>query len=96
MPGYMKVAGVVITTLAGFVRCRLHDIVRVLDLYGQAPSIEFVEREGRVINVSSEKTAEQHIVEAIDIASHLVEEPLVDYFVLPDLDRAPLSSTAIA
>jgi hypothetical protein len=80
---------VVITTLAGFVRYRLHDIVRVLDFYGQAPIIEFVEREGQVINVSSEKTAEHHIVEAIDIASHLVEEPLVDYFVLPDLDRTP-------
>ncbi|MFQ5635226.1 MAG: GH3 auxin-responsive promoter family protein, partial [Gammaproteobacteria bacterium] len=61
---------VVITTLAGFVRYRLHDIVRVLDFRGQCPIIEFIEREGHVINVSSEKTAEHHIVEAIDIASH--------------------------
>ena len=80
---------VVITTLTGFVRYRLHDIVRVLDFHGQAPLIEFVEREGQVISVSSEKTAEHHIVEAIGIASHLVEEPLVDYFVLPDVDRTP-------
>jgi hypothetical protein len=80
---------VVITTDAGFVRYRLHDIVKVLDFHGQDPIIEFVEREGQVINVSSEKTAEHHIVEAIAIASHLVEEPLVDYFVLPNLDRTP-------
>jgi hypothetical protein len=80
---------VVITTPAGFVRYRLHDIVKVLDFHGEGPLIEFVEREGQVVNVSSEKTAEHHIVEAIDIASHLVEEPLVDYFVLPDLDRTP-------
>lgn len=80
---------VVITTLAGFVRYRLHDIVKVLDFHGQTPIIEFVEREGQVISVSSEKTAEHHIVEAIDIASHLVEQPLIDYFVAPDLDRTP-------
>lgn len=80
---------IVITTLAGFVRYRLHDIVRVLDFVGQNPVIEFVEREGQVINVSSEKTAEHHIVEAIDIASKLVEEPLVDYFVAPNVERTP-------
>jgi hypothetical protein len=80
---------VVVTTLSGFVRYRMHDIVKVLDFCGQGPIIEFVEREGQVINVSSEKTAEHHIVEAIDIASHLVDEPLVDYFVLPDLDPTP-------
>jgi hypothetical protein len=80
---------VVVTTVAGFVRYRLHDIVKVLGFRGTGPVIEFVERAGQVINVSSEKTAEHHIVEAIDIASHLVEEPLVDYFVLPDLERTP-------
>ncbi len=80
---------VIVTTLSGFVRYRMHDIVRVLDFYGQCPVIEFLEREGQVINVSSEKTAEHHIVEAIDIASHLVDEPLVDYFVLPDLGPTP-------
>jgi hypothetical protein len=80
---------IVITTLAGFVRYRLYDIVRVLEFIGQNPVIEFVEREGQVINVSSEKTAEHHIVEAIDIASHLVDEPLVDYFVAPNSDQTP-------
>ena len=80
---------IVITTLAGFVRYRLYDIVRVLEFCGQNPVIEFVEREGQVVNVSSEKTAEHHIVEAIDIASHLVDEPLVDYFVVPEIEHTP-------
>lgn len=80
---------VVITTLAGFVRYRLFDIVRVLEFKDQNPVIEFVEREGQVINISSEKTAEHHIVEAVDIASHLVDEPLVDYFVAPDTEHTP-------
>lgn len=80
---------IVVTTLAGFVRYRLHDIIRVLDFIGESPVIEFVEREGQVISVASEKTAEHHVVEAIDIASQLVDEPLVDYFVAPDTDRNP-------
>lgn len=80
---------IVVTTLSGFVRYRLYDIVRVLDFVGQNPVIEFVEREGQVINVSSEKTAEHHIVEAIDRASHLVDEPLVDYFVAPNTEQTP-------
>ena len=80
---------VIVTTLSGFVRYRMHDIVKVLDFCGQCPVIEFVEREGQVINVSSEKTAEHHVVEAIDIASHMVDEPLVDYFVLPDIEATP-------
>ena len=80
---------IVITTLAGFMRYRLYDIVRVLEFCGQNPVIEFVEREGQVVNVSSEKTAEHHIVEAIDIASHLIDEPLVDYFVVPDTEHTP-------
>jgi hypothetical protein len=80
---------VVVTTLAGFVRYRMYDVVRVLEFIGQNPVIEFVEREGQVINVSSEKTAEHHIVEAIGIASRLVEEPLVDYFVAPNVEQTP-------
>lgn len=80
---------IVITTLAGFVRYRLYDVVRVREFVGQNPVIEFVEREGQVINVSSEKTAEHHIVEAMEIASRLVDKPLVDYFVSPNVDQTP-------
>ncbi len=80
---------VVVTTLAGFVRYRLHDIVRVVDIHGETPIIEFVERRGQVIDILGEKTAEHHIVEAIEIACREVQEPLVDYFVAPDTDRSP-------
>ena len=80
---------VVITTLAGFMRYRLHDLVRVVDFYGQTPIIEFIERRGQIIDLVGEKTAEHHIVEAIDKASHAVSEPLVDYFVAPDTERTP-------
>jgi hypothetical protein len=80
---------VVITTLAGFTRYRLHDIVRVVELYGQTPVIEFVERRGQVIDILGEKTAEHHIVAALESACHTVTAPLVDYFVAPDTEQTP-------
>jgi hypothetical protein len=50
---------VVITTLAGFTRYRLHDIVRIVDFYGQTPVFEFIERRGHHGH-RRRKTAEHH------------------------------------
>jgi len=80
---------VVITTWGGLVRYRLNDVVRVVEFHGETPVVEFLERRGEVINIVGEKTAEHHIVEAIDTASHLIDEPLVDYVMVPDTDRTP-------
>jgi len=80
---------IVITTLDGLTRYRLHDIVRVVEIYGQTPVIEFVERRGQIIDIVGEKTAEHHVVEAIDTASHVIDEPLVDYFIAPDMATTP-------
>ena len=80
---------VIVTNLAGFLRYRMHDIVRVVEFHGQTPVIEFVERQGQIIDVIGEKTAEHHIVEAIEAACHAVNEPLVDYFVTPDSGQNP-------
>jgi len=80
---------VVITTWDGFVRYRLHDIVRVVEFHGQTPVIEFIERRGQVIDILGEKTAEHHVVEAIAAASHAIDEPLVDYIVAPDTEATP-------
>ncbi len=80
---------VVITTLAGFTRFRLHDIVRVIELYGQTPVFEFVERSGQVLDIAGEKTAEHHVVEAMELAGRDVNLPLVDYFVTLDTETAP-------
>ena len=77
------------SNLAGFLRYHMHDIVQVVEFYGQTPVIEFVERQGQIIDVLGEKTAEHHIVEAIEAACHAVREPLVDYFVTPDTGRTP-------
>ncbi len=80
---------VIITTMGGFMRYRLHDIVRVVEFYGQNPVIEFIERQGQLLDVVGEKTAEHHIVEAIAAACYRVNARLLDYFVTPDTERTP-------
>lgn len=79
----------VVTSLDGLLRYRVHDVVKVLEFCGQTPVIEFVERRGQVVDIVGEKTAEHHVVEAIDAASHLVDEPLVDYVLAPDTEHTP-------
>jgi len=82
---------IIITTLGGFMRYRLHDIVRVVEFYGQNPVIEFIERQGQLLDVVGEKTAEHHIVEAMAAACYRVNARLLDYFVTPDTERTPAS-----
>jgi hypothetical protein len=80
---------VFVTTLAGFTRYRLHDVVRVVGFHRQTPVIEFVERSGQVIDVLGEKTAEHHVVEAVESACKAVKARIVDYFVAPDCGHTP-------
>ena len=80
---------VVVTTLAGFTRYRLNDIVRVVEFCGQTPVIEFVERRGQLIDVVGEKTSEHHIVKAIAAACDITKVRLLDYFVSPDTEKNP-------
>ncbi len=93
IPAWQAKAGsqyeVIITTRAGFTRYRLHDIVRVVELLGQNPVVEFIERRGQVIDIIGEKTAEHHIAAAMESACHAVTAPLVDYFVSPDTQQSP-------
>ena len=80
---------VVVTTPAGFTRYRMHDVVRVVGFHGQTPVIEFIERSGQVIDVLGEKTAEHHVVEAVEKACEAVKARVVDYFVAPDSGHTP-------
>jgi hypothetical protein len=82
---------VIITTMCGFMRYRLHDIVRVVEFYGQTPIVEFLERQGQLLDVVGEKTAEHHVVEAMAAACYRVNARLLDYFMTPDTERTPAS-----
>jgi len=82
---------VIVSTVGGFLRYRLHDIVRVVEFYGQNPVIEFIERQGQLLDVVGEKTAEHHVIEAMAAACYRVNARLTDYFMTPDTARTPAS-----
>ncbi|XP_069131283.1 GH3 domain-containing protein-like isoform X5 [Argopecten irradians] len=48
----------VITTASGLMRYRFGDVVKVVDFYNQCPVIEFMYRQGQLLNVRGEKTSE--------------------------------------
>lgn len=55
----------VVTNHAGFYRYRLGDVVRVVDIHGQAPVLEFLYRRGTQFDVTGEKTNEEHVASAV-------------------------------
>lgn len=55
----------VISTASGLMRYRFGDVVRVVDFYNQCPIIEFMYRQGQLLNVRGEKTSECAIYTAL-------------------------------
>lgn len=80
---------IVLTTYAGLTRYRLGDVVRVVDRYGEAPMLEFVERRGQVINVVGEKTSEQQVAVAFEAACRETGAVVLDYVITPDPEHNP-------
>ena len=72
-PSTVDMAGVVVggeyelvvTNHAGLYRYRLGDVVRVVDIHGEAPVIEFLYRRGTQFDLTGEKTNEDHIATAV-------------------------------
>lgn len=71
---------VVITTSGGLIRYRLGDLVRVAQMYGPTPCLEFVGRAGEVCDLAGEKLSEC----AVRIQLQQFESELGFYIVVPD------------
>lgn len=80
----------VITNHAGLYRYRLGDVVRVVDLHGQAPVIEFVHRRGTQFDLTGEKTTEEHVAAAVATLRQRHPELDVDeYTTTSDTEASP-------
>lgn len=55
----------VITNMSGFYRYRFGDVVRVTDFYNKAPVVEFLYRQGQLLNLRGEKMSEDVIYKTI-------------------------------
>ncbi|XP_077984109.1 GH3 domain-containing protein-like [Glandiceps talaboti] len=70
----------VITNISGLYRYRFGDVVKVVRHHNQCPVIEFLYRQGQLLNVHGEKTSENVFYQAlIDTVSQWPGVKLVDY-----------------
>ncbi|XP_060065262.1 GH3 domain-containing protein-like [Ylistrum balloti] len=75
-----RVYELVITTASGLMRYRFGDVVKVVDFYNQCPVIEFMYRQGQLLNVRGEKTSEVALFKALsEGVAHWPGAKLVDY-----------------
>lgn len=80
---------VVVTTQAGLYRYRIGDVVRVVDFYHQSPEIEFLYRRNQLLNMVSEKTTEEHALNAVTNTFKTLGSSFEDYSVVPDNSISP-------
>ncbi|XP_070554653.1 GH3 domain-containing protein-like [Ptychodera flava] len=70
----------VITNVSGLYRYRFGDVIRVVRLHNQCPVIEFLYRQGQLLNVRGEKTSENVFYKAlVETVSKWSDVKLVDY-----------------
>ncbi len=60
--------------------------MRVVGRYGQAPILEFRYRKGQLLNLVGEKTSEAALTFALQAATLALEEVVLDFSVVEDLD----------
>lgn len=74
---------VVLTNVAGLVRYRLDDVVRVDGFVGRTPVLAFLHRAGRVSSLAGEKLTESQVVAAVEAARRSLGLPEFDFVVQP-------------
>ncbi|XP_013403628.1 GH3 domain-containing protein [Lingula anatina] len=70
----------VISTVSGLWRYRFGDVVKIVDFNGQCPIVEFMYRQGQLLNVHGEKISEDVFYKTlVDTVSSWPNVSLVDY-----------------
>ena len=80
---------VVITNQAGLYRYRFGDVIRVTGYRGQCPYIRFGYRKGQLLNVTGEKTSEEHMAAVVKKIGQAAGCALSNWAVAVDLDAHP-------
>lgn len=82
---------IVLTTVAGLYRYRLGDIVKCVGYYYQSPIVEFLYRQGSVLNFYYERVTESTILAAVAVAVKLLGNDcqLVDYTTCMEYSSQP-------
>ena len=80
---------VIITNLSGFYRYRIKDVIRVLGFHNDMPQITFAYRISQMVNLSAEKTTEEHLSNAVSEMSKALGCRIDDYCLWIDYDVDP-------
>ena len=82
---------IVVTTLAGLYRYRLGDVVKCIGYYHQTPIVEFLYRQGSLLNLNGEKVSENTILTALTDAIKILGNgcQIVDYTTKMEFSNHP-------
>jgi hypothetical protein len=80
---------VVATNQAGLYRYRIGDVIKVVDFYNESPEVEFLYRRNQLLNMVSEKTTEEHALNAITNTFKALGCSFADYTVTADNSISP-------
>jgi hypothetical protein len=80
---------IVATNQAGLYRYRIGDVIKVVGFYNQSPEVEFLYRRNQLLNMVSEKTTEEHALNALSRSFKSFGSSFLDYTVMPDNSISP-------
>ncbi len=84
-----KIYELIITNLSGFYRYRMSDAVRITGFYNSTPTVEFMYRVNRTINLAEEKTTEKALQITCENVARDMGFTLSDFSVYPDTSVTP-------
>ena len=87
---------IIITNLSGFYRYRIKDVIRVLGYHNTTPQITFAYRISQMVNLSAEKTTEEHLASAVSEFSKAVGCHIDDYCLYIDYHVDPARYVLLA
>ena len=80
---------IIITNFAGYYRCRMSDVVEVVSLYNSTPTVKFLYRRNRTVNLCGEKTTEQALRLSAEKAAECLHFQISDFVLYPDRKAVP-------
>ena len=80
---------ILITNQAGLYRYKCGDIVKVVGYQNECPYVVFARRIGQLLNVTGEKTTEEHMTEVVNQVEKVSGTRIMDWIVYTDVEHQP-------
>lgn len=80
---------IVVTNTSGFYRYKCGDVLKVLGYMNECPFVQFSYRKGQLLNLTGEKTTEEHMAAAVKEISKAAGCPISEWAVFNRLDVYP-------